>query len=169
MNIEFSDRKTSPLTDNDFANFTALNFFPIDSTYRVYAHFELNENPRLFQMKTTTDEMPLYKAYGIATFELNGQNIQLQVYQNQELITKPGYKNHLFIPFMDATNTKESYGGGRYLDLEKPKNDTLLIDFNKAYNPYCAYNDKYSCPIPPRENHLDIAIKAGIKTFKKQG
>ena len=166
LNIEFSDKKTTPLTKKDFKKFSSLDFFPIDSNYHIEAKFELNKNPKLFEMPTTTDRLPIYKTYGVATFNYNGEKYQLQVYQNQELILKPGYKDHLFIPFMDKTNGNESYGGGRYLDLENPKDDTIILDFNKAYNPYCAYNYKYSCPIPPLENHLDISIKAGVKAFK---
>ena len=166
LNIEFADKETTPLTKKDFRKFSVLDFFPIDTNYHIEAKFELNENPKLFEMPTTTDRLPIYKTYGVATFELNGKKYQLQVYQNQELILKPEYTNHLFIPFMDKTNGNESYGGGRYLDLETPKDDTIILDFNKAYNPYCAYNYKYSCPIPPLENHLDISIKAGVKAFK---
>ncbi len=166
MNIEFADKKTTILTKKDFKKFSALDFFPIDSNYRIEAKFELNKNPKLFEMPTTTDRLPIYKTYGVATFNFNGEKYQLQVYQNQELILKPEYKDYLFIPFMDKTNGNESYGGGRYLDLETQKGDIIILDFNKAYNPYCAYNYKYSCPIPPLENHLDISIKAGIKAFK---
>ncbi|MCB0475507.1 MAG: DUF1684 domain-containing protein, partial [Flavobacteriaceae bacterium] len=100
------------------------------------------------------------------TFELNGQSLKLHVYQNQELIKQAEYENHIFIPFTDLSSGNESYGGGRYIDLEIPRGDTLVIDFNKAYNPYCAYNHKYSCPIPPRENSLPVAIHAGVKAFK---
>jgi uncharacterized protein (DUF1684 family) len=80
---------------------------------------------------------------------------------------KPGakYKNHIFVPFTDLTTGSESYGGGRYVDLELPFSDKVIIDFNRAYNPYCAYNHKYSCAIPPEENHLNVAIKAGVKAF----
>ena len=166
MNIKFADKKTTILTKKDFKKFSALDFFPIDSNYRIEATFELNKNPKLFEMPTTTDRLPIYKTYGVATFNFNGEKYQLQVYQNQELILKPEYKDYLFIPFMDKTNGNESYGGGRYLDLETQKGDIIILDFNKAYNPYCAYNYKYSCPIPPLENHLDISIKAGVKAFK---
>lgn len=166
MNIEFADKKTTPLTKKDFKKFSSLDFFPIDSSFRIKAKFELNENPKFFEMQTTTDRKPIYKTYGVATFELEEKIHQLQIYQIQELIKKPGFENYLFIPFMDKTNGNESYGGGRYLDLEIPAKDIIILDFNKAYNPYCAYNYEYSCPIPPPENHLRIAIKAGAKTFK---
>ena len=72
----------------------------------------------------------------------------------------------MFLPFSDETNGIESYGGGRYIDLRIPEGNTLIIDFNSAYNPYCAYNDKYSCPIVPRENYLRTRIEAGVKKFK---
>ena len=165
-NIEFADKKTTPLTKKDFKKFSSLSFFPIDSSYRIEAKFVLNENPVLFEMPTTTSRLPIYKTYGTATFNLNGKTHELQVYQNQELILNPEYKDHLFVPFTDSTNGNESYGGGRYIDTTFPKDGIILLDFNKAYNPYCAYNDRYSCPIPPKENHLDIAIKAGVKAFK---
>ena len=166
QNIKFADKKTTILTKKDFKKFSSLDFFPIDSTYRIEAKFELNKNPKLFEMPTTTDRLPIYKTYGVANFKLNGKAYQLQVYQNQELILEAGFEDHLFVPFLDKTNGNESYGGGRYLDIQQPKDSIIILDFNKAYNPYCAYNDSYSCPIPPRENHLDIPIKAGVKAFK---
>jgi uncharacterized protein (DUF1684 family) len=167
LNVEFSDVKTSPLTKKDLKKFKSLDFFPIDSTYKVTAQFELNENPTFFEMPTTTDRKPVYKTYGTATFLLEGKKLKLHIYQNQDLIKKPEYKNHLFIPFTDLTNSNGSYGGGRYIDLEIPEGNTMVVDFNKAYNPYCAYNGKYSCPIPPRENDLDVKIKVGVKDFGK--
>lgn len=166
LNVKFADKETTPLTEKDFKEFSTLDFFPIDTSFNIVAKFELNENPILFEMQTTTDRKPFYKTYGVASFELNGETYKLQVYQNQELILDPEYKNHLFIPFVDKTSGNESYGGGRYLDLEKTNADTIVLDFNKAYNPYCAYSDEYSCPIPPIENHIDLAIMAGAKAFK---
>ena len=118
-------------------------------------------------MATTTDRKPIYKTFGTATFELEGKKLKLHIYQNQDLIKKAEYTNHLFIPFRDQTNSNGSYGGGRYIDVEIPEGNTIVIDFNKSYNPYCAYNDKYSCPIPPSENDLDIEIKAGVKDYGK--
>ncbi len=167
LNVEFSDTKISPLTKKDLKKFKSLDFFPIDSTYRVIAKFELNENPIFFEMPTSTDRRPIYKTYGTATFTLNGKELKLHIYQNQNLIKEPDYKNYLFIPFTDLTNSNGSYGGGRYIDLEIPEGDTMVIDFNRAYNPYCAYNEKYSCPIPPRENDLPVKIKAGVKDYLK--
>ena len=166
LNKEFADPKRSPLTAEDIKIFKELDFFLIDSTYKVKGNFILNKNPILFEMPTTTDRLPVYKTYGEVTFKLQGKELKLHVYQNQDLIKKAKYKNHLFIPFMDKTNGNTSYGGGRYIDLEMPEGNLLIIDFNKAYNPYCTYNSKYSCPIPPRENNLEVAIKAGVKAYK---
>jgi len=167
MNRKYSDESTSPLTKKDLKEFKTLDFFAIDSTYKVTAKFKLDKNPRYFEMPTTTERRPIYKTYGTATFLLNDKELKLHIYQNQGLIKNPEYKNHLFIPFTDLTNSNGSYGGGRYIDLEIPEGNTIVIDFNTAYNPYCAYNKKYSCPIPPRENDLAIEIKAGVKDYKK--
>ena len=167
LNTKYADKDESPLTEKDLKEFKALDFFSIDSTYKINAKFELNENPVFFEMPTTTERKPIYKTYGKATFVIDGKELVLHIYQNQDLIKMPEYKNHLFIPFTDLTNSNGTYGGGRYIDLEIPEGDTIVIDFNRAYNPYCAYNHKYSCPIPPRENDLSVAIKAGVKDFGK--
>jgi len=92
----------------------------------------------------------------------------LTLYQNFALLTNPLYKDLLFLPFTDLTNNKETYGGGRYINLDiKSINEAkIIIDFNKAYNPYCAYSDGYRCPIPPEENNLPLEIKAGEKNYK---
>jgi len=167
LNTEFSDRKESPLTDEGFKNFISLDFFPIDSTFKITAKFELEKNQETFEMPTTTERLPIYKTYGKALFNIDGKELVIHIYQNQDLIKEDKYKNHLFIPFMDTTNGNETYEGGRFIDLEIPKGNTIVIDFNTAYNPYCAYNHKYSCPIPPKENKLEVAVKAGVKAYKK--
>lgn len=167
MNKEFANPSSSPLTEEDIKTFEALDFFTADENYKVNATLELTPNDPVFEMTTTTDRKPLYKRFGIATFSLNGKAYQLNVYQNQEHLLDFEYRNYLFLPFTDATNGYESYKGGRYIDLEIPSTKNLTIDFNKAYNPYCAYNSKYSCPVVPSENHLDIEIKAGVKAYGK--
>lgn len=167
MNVEFSDKKTTPLKKKDFKVFKNLNFFTINKSFRVIAKFERTPNEPIFEMPTTTERKPLYTQYGIATFSIDGKDVSLRIYQNQKLILDPEYKDYLFIPFNDKTNGNETYDGGRYIDLDKPSGDTIVIDFNKAYNPYCAYNDNYSCPIPPNENNLPVEIKAGVLSFGK--
>lgn len=167
MNADFKDATKSPLKDKDRKKFKGLDFFKFDSTYVVKADFVRTPEERVFKMKTTTDRLPEYVKYGYLTFELEGQTHQLNVYQNQNLINKPGFENYLFLPFLDNTNGETSYGGGRYIEMRIPEGDAVIIDFNTAYNPYCAYNEKYSCPIVPRENYLDLDIRAGVKAFKK--
>ncbi|WP_422350774.1 DUF1684 domain-containing protein [Flagellimonas sp.] len=163
LNDFYSDEEKSPLTQKDLKKFKGHDFFPIDENFKVVATFERAVNAVPFLMKTTTDRLPTYKVYGVATFQLNGQTLKLNIYQNHRLRETEKYKNHLFLPFTDLTNGNETYGGGRFIDMEIPEGDTIVIDFNKAYNPYCAYNKKYSCPIPPKENNLPVHINAGIK------
>lgn len=167
MNAEFKDATKSPLKDKDRKDFKGLDFFKVDSTYVVTAKFERTPYETPFEMKTTTERLPVYVKYGIITFKLKGNDYRLNVYQNQDLMKKEGYDDYLFLPFLDDTNSEETYGGGRYIDLTAPEADELVIDFNKAYNPYCAYNEKYSCPIVPRDNYLDLKVEAGVKNFQK--
>ena len=167
MNTSFKDASKSPLKEKDLKQFKGLDFFPFDSTYLIVAKLERTPDEKPFKMKTTTDRLPEYVKYGVITFQLKGEKFQLNIYQNLDLMTREGYEDYLFLPFLDNTNGEESYGGGRYVEGRIPEGNTLEIDFNKAYNPYCAYNEKYSCPIVPRENYLPIKIEAGVKVFKK--
>ncbi|MDA8886325.1 DUF1684 domain-containing protein [Bacteroidia bacterium] len=136
-----------------------LNYFNIDKAFRVPAVFQKIENGKEFEMKTSTDRLPLYRVYGVLKFELEDKNLELNLYQNVE---QPDY---LFCPFKDKTNGSMSYGAGRYLDFSLEDMSNPVLDFNYAYNPYCAYNHLYSCPIPPVENHLDVSIPAGEKKW----
>jgi uncharacterized protein (DUF1684 family) len=169
LNTEFGNEEKSPLTEEDLKTFKSLDFFDINEKYRIKASLELTPNTPIFEMQTTTERAPLYKKYGIATFTINGEKIALSVYQSLDLMTTIDYNNYLFLPFNDASNGTTTYGGGRFIDLEIPENDskTIIIDFNKAYNPYCAYNHKYSCPIPPKENNIPIDIPVGVKAYEK--
>ncbi|AEV31450.1 Protein of unknown function (DUF1684) [Owenweeksia hongkongensis DSM 17368] len=167
QNAEFRDSTQSPLKDIDRKNFDSLAFYPINETFYIIASVTQTPDSVPFKMKTSTDRLADYRQWGIAHFEIDSQKFDLPVYQNLRLLSLPNYKDYLFIPFTDLTNGEETYGAGRYVEATLPEGDTLLIDFNKAYNPYCAYNDKYSCPIPPKENHLGIEIKAGELVFEK--
>ena len=167
LNAQYKDASTSPLKEEDRKSFTGLDFFKFDSIYVVTAQFIRTPNENPFKMKTTTDRLPVYVKYGELLFSLKGEDFKLNIYQNQGLIEQEGYEDYLFLPFLDETNGLESYGGGRYIDAKIPKGNTMVIDFNQAYNPYCAYNDTYSCPIVPRDNYLRIRIEAGVKAFKK--
>ncbi|MCL5128762.1 MULTISPECIES: DUF1684 domain-containing protein [unclassified Algibacter] len=165
INAEYKDVSTSPLKDKDRKEFESLEFFKFDSTFVVEARLKRVKNAEWFNMKTTTDRVSKERVFGVLSFELKGQEFNLNVYQGQELMQEEGFEDYLFLPFLDETNGLESYGGGRYIDLKIPDSDRLIIDFNKAYNPYCAYNDKYSCPITPRINYLKTRVNAGVKAF----
>lgn len=165
LNSEYADAKTSPLTAEDLAVFKTLEFYPINEKFFVTAKFVRTESEKPFEMKTSTDRKPLYVKYGEAHFVIDGLDYKLNLYRNIELSKKEEYKDYLFLPFSDLTSGKESYIGGKYIDMKIPKGETIVIDFNTSYNPYCAYNHKYSCPKVPLENDLNIEIKAGVKKF----
>lgn len=165
LNKNFADSTKSPLTEADLKVFTGLHFFPVNEKFIVNAKFIKAKKAKIFKMKTTTSRAPEYRKYGELHFSIEGVSCRLYVYQNVDLVKKEEYKDYLFLPFSDATNGNESYIGGRYIDIKIQAGDDWIIDFNKAYNPYCAYNYKYSCPIVPLENDLPIAIYAGVKKF----
>lgn len=167
MNADFKDASKSPLKKKDLKKFKGLDFFKFDSTFVVKAVLKRTPETKWFKMKTTTSRESEERVFGILMFELKGQSFQLNVYQGKELMTTEGYEDYLFLPFLDDTNGDTTYGGGRYIDLRIPEENEIEIDFNKAYNPYCAYNEKYSCPIVPRENYLPLKVEAGVKAFKK--
>ena len=146
-----------------------FKFFPVNKKYRVLAAFEKMDDPKGFIMKTSGTKTSRYFKYGTISFTIDNKSLHLTVYQSEQLMKDQQYKNYLFVPFTDLTSGGKSYGGGKYLDfmLEDIKNNTLLVDFNKAYNPYCAYAKGYNCPIPPAENDLPVAIKAGEMNFGK--
>lgn len=165
LNSEFKDASKSPLKKKDRDNFKGLDFFTVDSAFVVQAVFKRTPDEQPFKMKTTTDRLPEYVKYGEISFEIENETFQLNVFQNLDLVKKEGFEDYLFLPFLDDTNGDETYGGGRYIDLRIPDSERMVIDFNTAYNPYCAYNEKYSCPIVPRDNYIGVAIKAGVKNF----
>ncbi|MGE5518288.1 MAG: DUF1684 domain-containing protein [Candidatus Dadabacteria bacterium] len=147
-----------------------LQFYPADQSSRVWATFMKVENSQWLPMKTSGLTSKMHRVYGILRFTLHDTLCQLNVYQSLNLLSTTDYKNYLFLPFTDATTGVETYSSGRYIDLtiDDVKNSKVLIDFNKAYNPYCAYvSGKYNCPIPPGENSLTVAIRAGEKDFGK--
>jgi len=168
LDDEFTDPETSPLPDRYRKDFEGLDFFEPDTTYIVHARFEKTVDAKPFLMDTNTGRKTEELVYGIAHFTLNGKEHQLEVYRSLDLLDQEKYKNYLFLPFLDETNGNETYGGGRYIDLTIPEGDILVIDFNKAYNPYCVYNKKYSCPLVPRQNFLGTSVRAGVKDFQKK-
>ena len=165
---DFLTDSHAPLKAQDTA---FLDFYPPDPAWRIPATVELTPEAASFDLPTYSGQTRLYRQYAVVHFKVNGQPKTLNLYQNLALIAKDStYKDYLFLPFKDLTNGEETYGGGRYLDFKMKdiRNGLLLVDFNKNYNPYCAYSDGYSCPIPPKENHLDIEVRAGEKNFRKE-
>lgn len=146
-----------------------FRFYPISSAYNVTCSFTKLTDSIGFTMKTSANTLQHYFKYGKLNFRLGGMDCFLFVYQSKELIKTEKYHDYLFVPFTDATTGDESYGSGRYLEFFIPeiKNNKLQLDFNKAYNPYCAYAKGFHCPIPPKENNLPIAVKAGEMIFGK--
>ncbi|MGB5361183.1 MAG: DUF1684 domain-containing protein [Eudoraea sp.] len=167
LNEEFQNPGTSPLPDRYRKDFDGLDFFKPDTSFRVIASMERTADAIPFMMPTTTDRLSEEVVYGVVNFTLKGQKYSLEVYQNLELMQTTEYEDYLFLPFLDNTNGEETYAGGRYLDLAIPEGNSIILDFNKAYNPYCVYNKKYSCPIVPKRNFLNTKIMAGVKSFKQ--
>jgi hypothetical protein len=158
----------SPLKTEQRKNFEGLNFFEADEKFNIEATLVKAPEQKSILMKTSTNREPEYIQYGEIVFTLEAQEYRLLVFQSKKLVDVQKEVDHIFIPFRDGTTGKESYGGGRYVDCKLPtEGNTLMIDFNKAYNPYCVYNPKYSCVIPPEENRLLIRIEAGEKAYKK--
>ncbi len=159
LDEHYANSNTSPLEGKALRKFKTLGFFPVNSNCKVEAKVVLTPDSELFPMMTSSGKAKDYRCYAELHFELEGKPQMLKLYQRIPINEK--YPNSLFLPFTDETSGGESYGGGRYLDLELPIGETVILDFNKAYNPYCAYTTGYSCSIPPRQNHLDVALLAG--------
>lgn len=169
LDTEFRDRKKSPLEPKDIKKFKGLPFFPADLTYRVRAKLTVTEGTPFLPMKTTTTRLAMDRIFGHVEFEIAGKQFRLPVYQSRDLLNNSEYTDYLFFPFTDLTNGEETYPGGRYIDLRIPKEgDSLVIDFNQAYNPLCAYSPRFSCPIVPAANHMDIEVRAGVKYVAKK-
>lgn len=147
-----------------------LQFYPIAPSYLVACRFEKIDNASWFPMSTSGKSMQMHRKYGKLSFTIHDTTLHLFVYQSQSLLQTSDYKDYLFIPFTDATSGETTYGGGRYLEcfIKDIHDGSLTLDFNKAYNPYCAYTTGYDCPIPPKENALPVSIRAGEKNYGKK-
>lgn len=154
--------RTSPYSPiEDRINFQGLNYYPPDPDFRFTLPLIPVEEAEEITFPTSTGDEQLYYKAGAIEFEVDGQPARLAVYRSP-------HHDELFLPFRDATSGSETYGAGRYLEPQELPNGELLVDFNRAYNPYCAYSDSFSCPLPPFENHLtSVAIRAGEKDYKK--
>lgn len=154
----FATHPQSPLTHDQRHHFNGLKYFPENDDLRFLVELEEFNEKEPIQMQTSTGDVQSYLRYGKFSFTVDGKAAELTVYYDS---------NGFFLPFVDSLAGEETYPAGRYLEPEIQSNGKLLVDFNLAYNPYCAYNELYSCPLPPAENRLDIPIRAGEKIFKK--
>ncbi len=151
----------SPLPEEEKARFQGLAYYQVNPAYRFKVTLHRYPDPEIVRFATNTEERRQFLRYGYFEFEIQGQKCRLQVYR----ATDEGEEAMLFIPFRDATSGKETYGGGRYLDLKENTSGGYELDFNEAYNPYCAYGKNYSCPLPPRDNTLPVPVPAGEKNY----
>lgn len=155
----FKTHVQSPLSAEQKKNFTGLNYFPENDALRFTLDVERYPKPEHIQMQTSKGDVRDFFRVGQIKFPVNGVETTLQLYESQDNM------DEYFLPFVDATAPAETYGAGRYLEPERVGPDRVLVDFNVAYNPYCVYGDKWSCPIPPAENRLNVRIEAGEKNF----
>ena len=152
----FGSHPQSPLTREQKKDFHGLQYFPENDSLRLEVQVEEFENKQTFEMQTSTGDVQVYEKFGKFRFEVDGEEVELTIYQSQ---------HGFFLPFVDTLAGKETYPAGRYLEPEALPGGHFIVDFNIAYNPYCAYNEMWSCPITPAENRLKVAIRAGEKLF----
>jgi len=164
-NNEYKDSLTSPF-HKDIANFDSLNYFAPNPKFNIQAKF-IKELGAPFDMTTSSGKSKKFRVYGNLLFRIDSIDYVLPIYQNLKLMTNPLYRDYIFIPFTDLTNGEETYGGGRYIEATIPTSNTFNLDFNYCFNPYCHYTTGYNCPIPPKENFLDLRIEAGEKAYKE--
>jgi uncharacterized protein len=166
--IEFKSGSDSPLPEEDRTRFNGLAYFEINPAFRFQAKFNRYSRPERIRLSTNTGEIHSALKYGYFEFEIKGETYRLQVYRVEDNPENAGGP-FLFVPFRDATTGKETYEAGRYIDLKENTSGIYDLDFNRAYNPYCAYGKGYSCPIPPPENTMPIRIEAGEKKYPLAG
>jgi hypothetical protein len=148
----------SPLMPEQQQAFTGLSYYPENPALRLEVEVQPFEQPERVQMLTSTGDVQTYVKWARFAFDVDGQRVEMVIFRD------PG--GGYFLPFQDATSGGETYGAGRYLEPRRLPGGKFLVDFNYAYNPYCAYNEAWSCPIPPRENRLKVPIRAGEKNFE---
>jgi len=165
-NIEYKDTIKSPFKTDQIESFDSLNYFSPNEKWKVQAIFT-KEIGGPFDMATSAGKKKRFRQYGKLRFIIDGAVYELSIYQNIQLMTNPLYKDYIFIPFTDLTNGEETYGGGRYIETKTPTSGVFELDFNYCFNPYCHYTDGYNCPIPPKENFLNLKIEAGEKVYEK--
>ena len=161
--LSFRGQANSPFTDAERRSFKNLVYYEPKPEYRIKVELEALPKQDTLLMPLTNGSYEPYMRYALAKFEVQGQPQELMLYKK---ITEA--EEQLFVPFTDKTNGFETYGGGRYLDVPfKEGAKTVVLDFNRAYSPFCAYNPDYVCPVPPKDNRLSVAIPAGEKAYEK--
>lgn len=162
---DFIENPRSPLIKEDLPY---LDFFPVDENWRLKCSCHLVKDAKPFELPTYSGVTRTYKHHSTAKCTYKKQYLTLSLYKNIHQPVNPLYKNHLFLPFKDESNGDTTYGGGRYLNLMDTDiiDGKIEIDFNKSYNPWCAYSDGFNCPIPPKDNHLPLEILAGEKDYR---
>jgi hypothetical protein len=167
---EMRDKKETPLTEADLPLFMGLSYFDNNPAYRLQAVYSESKAGKRITFATSSGHTRIYLQTGVFKFRLNGKAYQLQSYESENVPADDEYKDLLFVPFKDKTGGNETYGGGRYLSIARPRPGKAILDFNLAYNPSCAYgSDRYSCPLPPKANALPIEIRAGEKKYASPG
>ncbi len=161
----FADENTSPLTSTDRNKFKGVEYFKIDKNYSVNARIVKFDSTQIIEIEHTLNRKYPFIRWGMAYFKLMNDSCHLTIYKNAGREEGEAKNTMLFIPFSDASNGTETYAGGRYLDIETPRDSVSNIDFNLCYNPNCAYGDSWSCPLVPIENTLQQVIQAGAKKF----
>lgn len=161
--LAYKGDPNSPIPAKDRPSFHGLAYFPPNPEFSFKVKLNRYPRPEAVRLQTNTGEMRNALRYGYFDFEVGGRACRLQVYRTED--SQSGGKPYLFIPFRDATSGKETYGGGRYLDLQENTSGVYDLDFNRAYNPLCGYGGDYSCPVPPDENRLPVAILAGERAY----
>lgn len=159
----FRSGEDSPIPVDQRASFQGLKYYPVNKDLRFSVRLNRYSGPKQIRLSTNTGEIRSGLRYGYFEFTVEGKLCRLQVYRLDDN-TGTGGPN-LFIPFKDETSGRETYASGRYLDLKENTSGIYDLDFNRAYNPYCAFNSKYSCPLPPAENTLPVPIRAGEKKY----
>jgi hypothetical protein len=152
----FAHHHQSPLTYDQKRSFHGLHYFPQNKSLRLEVQVERFADQAEIQIPTSTGDIQKYWRYGKFRFHVDGQEAELTIYKAPQ---------NFFLPFVDSLAGKETYPAGRYLEIESLGKDRFRVDFNLSYNPYCAYNEQWSCPLTPRENHINVPIRAGEKIF----
>jgi uncharacterized protein (DUF1684 family) len=159
---DFKSNQNSPILERERQNFRGLAYYPVNPELRFSAKLHRYPSPRPIKLATNSGEIRRGLRYGYFEFQVGSQTCRLQVYRLEDTSSGEPY---LFIPFRDSTSGHETYAAGRYMDLKENTSGIYDLDFNRAYNPYCAYNSTFSCPVPPAENTLSVPIRAGEKKY----